>query len=216
MELKNDRYQTGPCHDMHNRRIVRGNNGMPDQELPAAGQVDDETLARQARHDAQAFAELYRRYLDAVYRFHLVRTGGVAEAQDLTSQTFVAALESIDRYRQQGSFAGWLFGIARHKQADYYRRRRRDLPLESIETAPHPDPSPEQITTTHLAFEWVVRTLHTLTPDQAEALTLRLYGGLSTAEVSEIMGKSEAAVKMLVHRGLGRLQERLAFAEVSP
>jgi RNA polymerase sigma-70 factor (ECF subfamily) len=172
---------------------------------------DDVTLARQARADPQAFAELYRRHLQPIYRFHLIRTSNVEDAQDLTSQTFLAALESIESYRGQGSFVGWLFGIASHKVADHYRRRRVSAPLEAVEDLTDPEPHPEEVAATRLQLRQVARALATLAPDQAEALTLRLSGGLSALEVGRIMGRSEAAVKMLVHRGLRNLQDRLVL-----
>src|SRR5262245_61450961 len=95
--------------------------------------IDDETLARRAIKDAEAFSILYRRYLDRVYRYQLSRVGLVQEAQDLTSQTFMAAWEGIGRYQGQGVFAAWLFGIARRKANDYFRANRVEAALEEIE-----------------------------------------------------------------------------------
>lgn len=177
---------------------------------------DDAALARQARADPQAFAELYRRHMQPIYRFHLIRTGDVQDAQDLTSQTFLAALESIESYRGRGPFGGWLFGIASHKVADHYRRGRASAPLDEVEDLTDPEPHPEDVAATTLQLGQVARALATLAPDQAEALTLRLSGGLSALEVGQVMGRSEAAAKMLVHRGLRNLQARLALGvEVS-
>jgi DNA-directed RNA polymerase specialized sigma24 family protein len=65
---------------------------------------------------SDAFTELYHRHLPGIYRYHLARTGHVQEAEDLTAQTFLTALESISSYRGQGRFASWLFGIARHRR----------------------------------------------------------------------------------------------------
>jgi len=181
---------------------------------PAAG--DDEVLARQARDDPQAFAELYHRHAKRIYRFHLFRTGNANDAQDLTSQTFLAALEGIENYSGHGSLCGWLFGIARHKVADHYRRRRNDAPLESAEGLRHPDPSPEETTDAHLKLAQVSGALKILSPEQTEALTLRVFGELSAAEAGRIMGKSEVAVRMLVYRGLRRLRGKLTLSpEVS-
>ncbi|MBN1933137.1 MAG: sigma-70 family RNA polymerase sigma factor [Anaerolineae bacterium] len=171
--------------------------------------TNDTALARRACDDPQAFTELYGRYLDRVYRFVLIRTGDTDDAQDLTSQTFLAALESIARYDGRGSFGGWLFGIARHKIADHYRRRRPDVSLDDAELLHHPDPAPEDIAHTHLQLARIARMLHSLDAQQAEAVALRIFGELDAAQVAQVMGKSEAAAKMLVHRGLHKLQERL-------
>ena len=75
----------------------------------------DEVLAQLARQDYAAFASLYRRYVTRVYRYCFSQTGNSQDAEDCTSQTFLAALEQINRFRGQGSFAAWLFGIARRR-----------------------------------------------------------------------------------------------------
>jgi len=172
---------------------------------------DDDALARLARGDPEVFAELYGRYLDRVYGFILIRTGDVQDAQDLTSQTFLAALESINKYDGRGSFGGWLFGIARHKIADHYRRRRDQVSLDDADLLHHPGPSPEDVAHTQLQLDRVAQALQGLDARQAEAVALRIFGQLDAIEVGQVMGKSQAAAKMLVHRGLRHLQQRLAL-----
>ena len=169
----------------------------------------DSQLARRAAGDPEAFSELYQRYLPGVYRYHLARTEQVQVAEDLTSQTFLTALEAIHGFRGQGSFASWLFGIASHKLADHYRRRP-ELPLELAEAQHSPEALPEAAVLQRLEMRRVAQILRLLTPERAEALVLVLFGGLSLAEAAQSMGKSEAAVKMLLHRALSELQERLA------
>lgn len=177
--------------------------------------VDDKTLAGQSRHDQNAFDALYRRHVNCVYRYLLVRVGDVHEAQDLTAQTFLAALEGICGYRGQGEFAAWLLSIARHKLADHFRRGQATLPLEVAEEMPHPDPPPEDAVAERLRLERVAEALRALAPERAEAVALRIFGGLSATEAGRVMGKSEAAVKKLVQRGMSDLRERLAgIAEV--
>src|SRR5512146_915126 len=99
--------------------------------------MNDSQLASRARADCEAFAELYRRHVTRVYRYHLVHTGNVSDAEDLTSQTFMAALEALGSYRAAGSFAAWLMGIAMRKRLMFFRSRNRlDLPLESAASLP--------------------------------------------------------------------------------
>jgi RNA polymerase sigma-70 factor (ECF subfamily) len=166
------------------------------------------------RHNPAAFAELYRRYANRVYRYLLAQSGDVHQAQDLTAQTFLAALEDIGGYRGQGRFAAWLLTIARHTAIDYFRRRRRrvTLPLEAAAQIVDPGPSLEQVIAARLRLEQVLALLPLLTPERAEALTLRIFSGLSIAEVAQVMGKSEAAVRMLLSRAVHDLQKRLAFS----
>ncbi len=182
-----------------------------ESSAPAAPQDDDNALAQAAQHNPDAFAELYQRHLNRVYRYLLVQLGDVHQAQDLTAQTFLAAFENIASYRGQGKFVSWLMTIARNKVADQFRARHVTLPLEAAQQVAAPGPSPEQVTVARLRLEQVARVIPTLTPERAEALTLRFFGGLNSGEVAQVMGKSEAAVKMLVHRAVRDLQERLAY-----
>ncbi len=182
----------------------------PSGKAGGSSTADDVDLARSAVSDPNAFTELYHRYLNGIYRYHLARTGLVQEAEDLTAQTFLTALESIRSFRGQGSFSSWLFGIASHKLADHYRRSRIELPLEEAENLHSPVPLPEVTAQQHLELARVARVMRLISPERAEALVLCLFGGLSLAEAAKVVGKSEAAVKMLVHRGLCDLQERLA------
>jgi RNA polymerase sigma-70 factor, ECF subfamily len=174
-----------------------------------AGAADDELARRAQQGDRAAFAVLYRRHLQRVYRYLLARLGDEHLAQDVTAQSFLAALESLPHYRGQGAFAAWLLGIARNKAADALRGRRVMLPLEAAAHVESSAPAPERIIASRLALEAVVRALGGLAPERAEALTLRIFGQLEVSEVSAVMGKSEAAVKMLVHRAIQDLRVRL-------
>jgi RNA polymerase sigma-70 factor (ECF subfamily) len=167
-------------------------------------------LARRSAHDPDAFTELYHRYLSRIYRYHLARTGHIQEAEDLTAQTFLTAYESISSFRGKGRFSSWLFGIASHKLADHYRRSRFESSLEEVEHIHSPLPLPEETVAQRLDLARVARLLKLISPERAEALVLCLFAGLSLAEAAQAVGKSEAAVKMLVHRGICDLQERLA------
>jgi len=171
--------------------------------------LTDEVLSRLARTDADAFSELYRRHVAQIYRYHLARTGQLEDAEDLTAQTFMTALESIRNYRGQAAFLSWLFGIASHKLADYYRRRKPTTSLEVAAELAENQPSLDEITDHRQRMRQVAKALESLAPERAEALVLRLFGGLSAVEAGLVMGKSAAAVKMLVYRGLKDLQHSL-------
>jgi RNA polymerase sigma-70 factor (ECF subfamily) len=181
---------------------------LAEQPPPVSAAEEDADLVRQAQKDLAAFAGLYHRYTDRVYRYLLVRVNNVHDAQDLTSQTFIAAMENIHRYQGKSPFVAWLLGIARHKAVDHLRQNRPELVLEAA------DHLPDQLDTAdivnqQLLIEQVAGKMQILSPDRAEALSLRLFGGLEVAEIAQLMGKNESAVRMLVYRGLHDLQDRL-------
>ena len=172
---------------------------------------DDAHLAHQARADADAFAELYNRHVNSVYRYHMAHTGNVKEAEDLTSQTFMAALEGIRSYRGTGSFGAWIMGIASRKRALFFRGNRPEAPLEAALHVPTPGLPTDKAATQRLQMERVRHALRQLSPERSEALILYYFGGLNAAEAGCVLGKSEAAVKMLLSRGLRDLRERTSL-----
>src|SRR4026208_2027890 len=106
--------------------------------------MDDASLADEARTDPQAFAELYRRHVRSIYRYHLAHTGNVKDAEDLTSQTFIAALEGIRSFRGTGPYITWLIGIASRKRALFFRGKKPEVPLDVALQIPTPSPSTDQ------------------------------------------------------------------------
>jgi RNA polymerase sigma-70 factor (ECF subfamily) len=176
---------------------------------------DDDALVQAAIGDRLQFGELYHRYVGRVYKYIFARVGDTHDAQDLTSQTFLAALQDIDRYRGCGQFAAWLFTIARCRIVDHFRASRQTVPLDMAEAVPHPGPSPDNLAEQQLQIQQVARALRTLAPGRAEALTLRVFAELSTGEIARMMGKSETAVRMLVSRAMSDLKARLEYANRS-
>jgi len=173
---------------------------------------DEFTLAQQAIGNVDAFAELYRRNLTRVYRYHIAHVGNVKDAEDLTSQTFMAALEGIRSFRRTGSFAAWILGIASKNRLMYFRGRRPEVPLDEATGYPGLGLPTDKAVTQRLQLEAVSRALRKISADRAEAIILTYFGSLSNAEAARILNKSEAAVKMLVARGLHDLRERTSLA----
>jgi RNA polymerase sigma-70 factor (ECF subfamily) len=165
--------------------------------------------SRAANEAGLAFSELYRRHFKRVYGYHLLRTGNIDDAQDLTSQTFMAALEGIHRYSGRGSFAAWLMSIAHNKMALHYRGMRPAASLEDWEQLPQSNGNPEDIANRRGIVHQVRAALTRLPSERAEAFVLRTFGGLTAAETAQVLGKSEAAIKMHVHRALKDLRQIL-------
>ncbi len=176
--------------------------------------MDDARLAQQARADPEAFAELYRRHARSIYRYHLAHTGDVKDAEDLTSQTFMAALEGIRSYRCAGPYITWLIGIASRKRALFFRRRgnRLEVPLDAALHIPTPGLPTDKAASRRLQMDQILGALRNISRERAEALILCFFSGLSFVEAGLVLGKSEAAIKMLISRGLQDLRTRTSLA----
>lgn len=174
-------------------------------------EVDDDQLVKAALGDGRAFDLLYRRYVSDVYRYCFAQAHNSADAEDLTAQIFLAALESLPGYRGSGSFAAWLFGIARRKCADFHRAHYADrtAPLATADTLPTPSAAdPEHQVFRRGLLDCIGHALRQLSADRREALYLRFWGGLSVRETAAVMRRSQGAVKMLVSRAIDDLQAR--------
>ncbi len=176
--------------------------------------LDDASLAHEARTDPQAFAELYRRHVRSIYRYQLAHTGNVKDAEDLTSQTFIAALEGIRSFRGTGPYITWLIGIASRKRALFFRKRGStpELPLDAALQLPTSGLPTDKAAARHLQIDQLIGALRTISQDRAEAIILCFFSELSTAEAGLVLGKSEAAIRMLISRGLHDLRTRTSFA----
>lgn len=168
-----------------------------------------ERRVRAARQgDAEAFALLYHHYVHRVYRYLYARVQDQDDAEDLTSQTFLAALESLPRYRSRGRFAAWLFTIARNEANEHFRRRRSDLDLDSVAT-PSSDPDPSSLVVGAQQQAALQRMIGELSQQEQELLRLRYGAELSFEEMAHVLGKGREAVKKALYRLLARLQVRM-------
>lgn len=173
----------------------------------------DDVLAEMAVHDSDAFAMLYRRYLQRVYSYLLSRVGNVQDAQDLTAQTFIAALKSLQSYEARGMFGAWIISIARYKAMDHFRTTPALVSIDDFQPLfDHSQPL-DELVVERLQMEHIAALLEKLNPDRAEALRLRFFGDLKMREIAEMMEKSEGAVKMLVARALDDIRHMLERQE---
>jgi RNA polymerase sigma-70 factor (ECF subfamily) len=148
----------------------------------------------------------------SIYRYHLAHIGNVKDAEDLTSQTFMAALEGIRSFRGTAPYITWLIGIASRKRALFFRGRKAQIPLDAALHLPASGPTTDKAAARRLQMDQVLAALHNISRDRAEALILCFFSGLSIAETSVVLGKSDAAVRMLISRGLQDLRTRTSLA----
>ncbi len=178
---------------------------------PALHELDERTLvARAVRRDRDAFAALYDRYVVRVYRRLYRVTGSASEAEDLTAQTFLQAWQAIDRYEERGApFVAWLLRIAHNLGVTYLRSKREQAPLPERLVDPATRRNPEDAVERQLAVERLREALLGLRGTYRLVLLLRFFEELAYAEVAQLTGKSVPAVRLLQHRALHALRQRL-------
>ena len=169
--------------------------------------MDEHTLVRRAQTDAQAFGALYDRYVQRVYRYCYYRTSSAPDAEDLTAQVFLAALEALPRYRQDGHFAAWLFSIARRKVADFHRRKPHAALEESILPPIHTDLAMDVETSQRR--DRLLKLVQALAEEERELIHLRYVAELSFAEMAKALQRNEEAVKKSLYRLMARLKQEL-------
>lgn len=168
------------------------------------------TLAQQG--DGEAFATIYERYVDTVYRYVYYRVGSHHVAEDLTSETFVRALRRLDSYTWTGrDIAAWFVTIARNLVVDHVKSSRYRLEVTTGDMLDGDEraPSTEAEVLERLRDERLLAAMRDLKPDQQECLSLRFLQGLSLAETAEVMGRSAGAVKQLQLRAVRSLNRAL-------
>jgi RNA polymerase sigma-70 factor, ECF subfamily len=170
----------------------------------------DEQLVAAAQADPQAFAALYERYLDRIYRYCYNRLGDRQAAEDATSEAFLKALAHLPSYRS-GSFAAWLYTIAHNIVVAHYRRAQQSEPLDSavVEQRAVAGSVTADPQAGHAEHAALLSALAHLPDDQRTAVELPA-AGWSDPQIGEILGKSAAAVRMLRYRAMQRLQQLLA------
>jgi RNA polymerase sigma-70 factor (ECF subfamily) len=148
--------------------------------------------------DRAAFLAFYQEAVPEVYGYFLHRCGNSTTAEDLTSETFLAAVRNLEGGRPAPLDVPWVIGVARHKLADHWRRRAREERLrDALEQDPAPDEDPWDVRLDQLRANEVLAALG---PHHRLALTLRYVDGLPVAEVAELLGRTPNATEALLVR----------------
>jgi len=171
----------------------------------------EESLVRQAiGGDQLAFTKLYDEHFDKIYRYIYFKIRNQAEAEDLTQDVFIKALEAIGSYKWRDvPFASWLFRIAHNKVVDYSRKqaRQRNVALNEAIVANVGDPV--AMTERKFEIEELAVAMGKLPPAQGEVVSLRFIAGLPIAEVARVLGKREGTVKALQYNAVVSMRKIL-------
>jgi RNA polymerase sigma-70 factor (ECF subfamily) len=175
---------------------------------------EERELISRAKLDPEAFGELYERYVDRIYNYHYRHTSNSVEAEDLTSRTFYRALRGLDGYRETGApFQAWLFRIAHNLVVNWYRdhanREIVSIDGEDWLTLTSQAENPERWLTTTETQRALLDVINTLPEERRTLLILKFVEHMTNAEIGEVLGRTEGAVKALYHRTLIALRQAM-------
>jgi RNA polymerase sigma factor (sigma-70 family) len=173
---------------------------------PIADRTDRDLMLAVRGGDLAALDALFVRHHGRLYGFLARLTGNRATAEDLVQEVFLRVLRARERYHGDGSFTAWLFRIARNVAAGEYGTRRETMPLDDMVDvgAAESDPIGEMETAEDLAR--LERALLAVAPQHREVLLLRGVEDLSHREVGEVLGCTEGAARVRVHRALNAIR----------
>jgi RNA polymerase sigma-70 factor (ECF subfamily) len=182
---------------------------------------DEVNLNRAIQGDHEAFGKLYEQYVERIFNYVYYRTGNQHDAEDLTARVFFRAMRRIPQYQERGlPVSAWLYRIAHNLVANWHRDRGRrpeislDEGFASIPHSEHPE-----VTLLHLEEQdYLLQIIRVLPPERQQLIILKFVEHMSNAEIGQIMGKTEGAVKSLYHRTLLSLRvemENLSVDEKS-
>ena len=185
--------------------------------------LDDDELLLLSRVRPEAFGELYDRHAETLLRFFARRTYDPDVAAELTAETFAQAFVSRMKFVPQGGgAAAWLYGIAKHQLSRFHRRgavdarARKKLGLPARELSEEDYDRIEELMDTEDVRGAVADAFRLLSPDQQEAVNLRVVEGRSYDEVAAMTGASEQTARARVSRGLRRLGSLLEEQGIDP
>ena len=187
--------------------------GAAREAAPRISHLDlDRPLVEAARRNPAQFDALYRRYLAQVYSYAYYELGDHHAAEDATERVFLAALANLHRFEERAkpadgegasTFRVWLFRIARNVVSNERRsaRRRPADPIDETTVVADPLNVEESVVRREEAGA-ALRAVGRLAGDRRRALILRFVDEMSTAEIAGVLGRSEGAVRVLIHRAL--------------
>jgi RNA polymerase sigma factor (sigma-70 family) len=166
--------------------------------------TDETGLVIRAQSDRSAFAPLYARYADPVYRYCYRRLGEADASADATSQIFIKAMTALPGCNPE-KFRSWLFAIAHNVTIDAIRGRRPQGKLDDFPEHKDEQPGPEEVLVRSDEGKRLREIMMQLPPDQQRILELRL-AGFTTIEIAETLGRSRGAIDTAQCRALQRLR----------
>ena len=167
-------------------------------------------INRAIEGDTEAFGDLYKRYMNQLYRYIFYRIGDSRLSEDFTETIFLKVWENLPSFDPSRiSFKGWIFRVAHNLLVDYYRTRKMQQSLDEDFEFLDPQKSPEDQMIALEREALVVSALKELKQEYQDVLTLRFVNGLSHSETAKALDRSIGAVRVLQYRALRALDKQL-------
>ena len=153
-----------------------------------------------------AFGQIYDLYYERVYRFIFYRVSHREIAEDLVAETFIRIWNKVSEIQEIGAFQGWMFQIARNLVIDHYRTRKADTDISTLENVLEYDDN--VIEKTNLGFQQkeFLAALEQLSDEQQLIIKLKFFDDLDNKEISQVLDKSEGAIRVIQHRAINELK----------
>jgi RNA polymerase sigma-70 factor (ECF subfamily) len=181
-----------------------------------SGTASEAQLVERAKSDPEAFGQLYEANYTRILNYIYHRIHNVAEAEELTSNTFFNALRALPKFRSHAPFSAWLYRIATneirmHKRSQWkwWVRKQEAFSEEDVERVYFVRPAveaEEERREKLCEYARLRQSLGRLPERYQTVLVLRYFESLSYEEVATVLGKRVGTIKSLIHRGLGRLR----------
>lgn len=165
-------------------------------------------ITRAKKGDKNAFGVLYDYYLPKIYRFIYLKTANQAETEDLTHETFLNAWQNLPRYQHRGfPFSSWLYQIAKNSVIDFYRTRKKNIQIESVdESLIGISFQDSEILDGSMTIEKLKKYIALLKQDYQDVLIMRFVDDLTNEEISAALNKSQGAIRLIQHRAIKELK----------
>ena len=181
------------------------------EAIPAteSRQIPDiaELIKQAAAGSFEAFGEIYKTYLDRIYRYIFYQINDKMTAEDITEEVFIKAWKAIGTCKgKEKTFSSWLYRIAHNQLMNTLRDNNRVTSLENHTSGEFAD-SKQAIDT--IEHHELLETISHLPENQKQIIILKFIEGLDNREISKIIGKREGAIRITQMRALATIREKL-------
>ena len=168
----------------------------------------EKELIKKAQKDPEVFGQIYDKYYYKILGYILKRVADLEIAQDITSETFLKALQKLWQFRWRNiPFSAWLYRIANNEIANYFRKNKQKLTSLKKISESVVAYNPKEKLERHQDFLILQQKILKLPIKYQEVIALRFFEKKRIKEIAEILGKKEGTIKSLLHRGLKKLKK---------